>query len=255
MKQTDMKPVWYLLQTLASFMMLLPASCLKKDYEFPPDRSGDDPGLAVTHTLQQLKAINGFYDFRSGGDTTLIAEDITVAGIVTADDRSGNFYKRVVIEDSTAAIAVLLDGYNLYNDYPAGRRVYINCRGLWLGYDGGLPVIGYSVSPQLSLTGIPAAKTEDFIVKGSIGHVIVPAAFSLTQVTAADPALYNRLIRIPEAQFGDTGVSYTQPNGTTNREIVNCTGSKMAVRSSNFAGFAGIRLPVGNGAITGIYTV
>ncbi len=231
------------------------SSCMKHKIDTPPDMRHYDPALPITHTLTELKAMNGFYDFKTGGDTTLITEDITIAGIVTADDRTGNFYKRIVIEDSTGAIAVLLDAYNLYNDYPEGRRVYIKCKDLYLGYDGGLPVIGYTPAPQLSLTGIPAVRIQDHVVKGSTGHHIEGAPYSLTQIADADPALYNRLITITEAEFTDTGVSYTQPNATTNREISNCTGSKLAVRSSNYASFAGAVLPAGKGTITGIYTV
>jgi len=78
---------------------------------------------------------------------------------------------------------------------------------------------------------------------------------SLTQVADADPSLYNRLVTIEEAEFADTGVAYTQPNATTNREIANCTGGKIAVRTSNYASFAGVGLPTGKGTITGIYTV
>jgi len=238
---------------------LLPAlcspSCLKKDFDRPPDLRDFDPALPVTHTIAELKAMNGFYDFRTGGDTTLITEDITIAGIVSADDRSGNFYKRIVVEDSTGGIAVLLDAYNLYNDYPVGRRVYIKGKGLYLGYDGGLPVIGGPPAPQLSLTGVPAGSIGDYLVKGSVGHSVQAVSRSLTQVAEADPALYNRLVTITEAEFADTGQAYAQPNATTNREVASCTGSTIAVRTSNYASFATLRLPAGKGAITGIYTV
>src|SRR5690606_3643285 len=142
-------------------------------------------------------------------------------------------------EDSTAALAILLDAYNLYNDYPEGRRVYIHCKDLYLGYDGGLPVLGYAPTPQLSLIGIPAVRIQDHLIKGSAGHQVAGAEYSLTQIADADPSLYNRLITVTEAEFTDTGVAYTQPNATTNREISNCTGSKIAIRSSNYASFAG----------------
>ncbi len=231
------------------------SACMKQKIETPPDIRHHDPALPVTHSLTELKSLNGFYDFKTGGDTTLITDDILVSGIVTADDRTGNFYKRIVIEDSTGAITILLDAYNLYNDYPEGRRIYIKCKDLYLGYDGGLPIIGYTPTPQLSLTGIPAVRIADHLVKGSIGHQMKGIPYSLTQIADADPALYNRLITITEAEFTDTGSTYTQPNATTNRDISNCTGSKMAIRSSNYASFAGRPLPAGKGTITGIYTV
>src|SRR5690606_3254000 len=142
-----------------------------------------------------------------------------VAGIVTADDRAGNFYKRIVIQDSSAAIAILLEGYNLYNDYPVGRRIYVHGKGLYLGYDGGLPVLGGAPTPQLPLTAIPAVRIAEHLVKGSTGHNIVPDTFSLAQLADAQPALYNKLIAVKDVEFEDTGVAFTQPNATTNRML------------------------------------
>lgn len=246
---------YYLYLLLTGSLVVQCISCIKTQPELPPDLRHHDPQLAVSHTIAELKALNGFYDYKTGGDTTLIQADIIICGIVTADDRTGNFYKRIVVEDSTAAISVLLDAYNIYNDFPQGRRVYIQCKDLYLGYDGGLPVLGYTPTPQLSLTGIPAARIADHVIKGSIGHNIPGERYSLTQVANADPSLYNRLITITEAEFADTGIAYTQPNATTNREIRNCAGSRIAVRSSNYASFASTIVPAGRGEITGIYTV
>src|SRR4051812_36400252 len=103
------------------------SSCMKKDYDRPPDTSGYDPMLKVTHTIAQLKAFNP-----PPGGAVKIDSDIVVYGIVAADDRSGNFYKQIVVQDSTGGMTVLIDGKNLYNEFPIGRKVYIKCKGLIL---------------------------------------------------------------------------------------------------------------------------
>lgn len=230
-------------------------SCLKQDPQVPPDYSGYDPLLPVTHSISALKRMNGPYDPATGGDTSWISGAVVISGIVVADDRSGNFYKQLVIQDDSAAIAVKIDANNLCNDFPTGRKIYILCQGLWLGYDGGLPVLGWRPDEQLSPVGLPHARIGDFIQKGPVGYPVVPDTVTLEEAAAIDPALYNKLVYIPGVQFKDIGLSYTQPVGATGRELEDCAGIRMVTRNSNYASFASLPLPQGRGGISGIYTV
>lgn len=236
-------------------------SCVKSsDYDTPPDNSNYDPNLPVTHTIAQLKAMNGSYDFRVGGDTTLITEDVVVAGIVTADDRSGNIYKTIYVEDSTGAIQISIDAYSLYNDYPVGRKLYIRCQGLVLGYNGGTPVLGRGVGERYEVLGIAGSAIERHLITGPIGNTITPPVVSITELMAS-PATYrsysNRLVTVKDVQFVDSlgNLGYAQPNGTTNRDIKDCSNKTLDVRTSNFANFFNAKLPTGNGTITGIFSV
>ena len=230
-------------------------SCLKKEYDAPPDMTGYDPMLTVTHNIAQLKALNGAYNPANGGDTTYISQDIVISGIVTANDRSGNFYKQMVIQDDTSAIMLLIDANNLYNDYPVGRKVYIKCKGLWLGYDGGLPILGYSPNEQNGLNLIPQQRMNDFIVKANIGHTVEADTVDLAAIKTAQARYYNRLVYIHETEFSDTAKTYAQPNSTTNRDIEDCNSNTLVVRTSNYSNFANVPLAKGRGAIMGIYTV
>ena len=230
-------------------------SCLKGNYDAPPDLTEYDPMLTVTHTIAQLKALNGAFDYKAGGDTSIITQEVIIAGVVTANDRSGNFYKQLVIQDSSSAIMILLDANSLYNDYPVGRKIYVRCNGLWLGYDGGLPVLGYTPNEQVTPTAIPTARINDVIVKANIGNLVLADTVDLVTIKAAQDKYYNRLVCVREAQFVDITKSYTQPTASTSRDIEDCGGNKLVVRSSNYANFASLPLPRGKGSILGIYTV
>ncbi len=250
MSSTFRFAIIFLLITSSSFV-----ACLKKDYEGPPDKSGYDPNLTITHTIEELLLMNGKYESVTGGDSTRIGENVWIGGIVMADDRSGNLFKRIVVSDSTAAITVLINEYSLYNDYPVGRKVYINCSGLYLGYDGGLPVIVAGFGEQMSLRGIEGSAVSRHIVKGNTGNKVVSDTIDMNTAISADSTLFNRLVTINDVQFADTGKSYTQPAATTNRSIMDCSYKTIVVRSSNYAKFATDPLPSGKGSITGIYTV
>ena len=250
----------------AAWLMLTAAltitSCLKKNFDNPPDTSGYDPHLPVTHSIAQLKALNGLYNTTSGGDTTLINADIVISGIVVADDRSGNFYKQIVIQDSTGGLFININTYSLYAQYPVGRRLYIKCKGLYLGYNGGTIELGASLTEQLQVNGLGGSQINDHIIKGTTGNAVHDTVVTLAQVrsisaTSASRFLVGRLITISDVQFADTNTTYTDPAAATNRMITDCVGStaSLAVRSSNYAGFHAIPVAKGHGSITGIYTL
>jgi hypothetical protein len=241
--------------------MTLPA-CIRGPIEQPPDTRYYDPGLRPTHSIAALKSMNGLYLPGTGGDTTLIDSDILISGIVVADDRSGNFYKQIVIQDSTAALFVNIDDYSLYARYPVGRHVYVRCKGLLLGYNGGMIELGSGIDQQLNVLGLSVAQAEEHIIKGAIGNAVPDTIVSLDQVRSitsgsANRALLGRLITIQGVQFEDSAQTYSDPAATSNRTITNCAGSdsRMVVRTSNFASFRGCAVGKGQGKIRGIYTV
>ncbi len=247
-----------ILLTTALLALVSFTACVKKDFSSPPDTSKDDPNLPVNATIRQLKALNGIYNYQTGGDTTVITDDVLVSGIVTADDRSGNFYKRINVEDSSGGIQLLIDQYSLYADYPVGRKIYIRCKGLTLGYEGGSPVIGMGVDETMAVQGIGGGKLDEHVVKGPVGNTVTPIVVRVAQLQYSnyDPQLINRLITVEGVQFRQPFYPYAQPTGTTNRDLAD-TLSKvlLTVRTSNYSNFAAYPIPNGKGSVTGIFTL
>ena len=68
-------------------------SCVKKEYD-EPETSNVDPRLVVTNSIVSLRNM-------ASTNPTMITSDMIIAGIITADDNSGSFYKEMVIQDST----------------------------------------------------------------------------------------------------------------------------------------------------------
>ncbi len=236
-------------------------SCVKQTYDLPPDTTGYDPKLQVNMSIRGLIAMNGLYSSNGTGDDTMrIDSNLTLSGIVTANDKSGNFYKQIVIQDSTGALAVNLDDYRLYANYPVGRKIYVKLQGLMLSYNGGTPVLGADVDDKKASQGLAGTEITDHIVKGNVGNVAKDTVVDFDVVrnyTQADAYLLNRLITIRGLQFADTGVAYTNPTATTNRNLQTCasTVGTLTMRTSNYADFHSLTMPTGNGDITGIYTV
>src|SRR5687768_12618275 len=104
-------------------------SC-RTEMDAPPDFI--EPDIASNTTIKSLKARH------SMGALEQITEDLVIEGIVVADDRTGNFYKSIVIQDGTGGITLHLDDYHLYTAFTEGRKLFIKMKGLYLGDYNGL---------------------------------------------------------------------------------------------------------------------
>ena len=101
------------------------------------------------------------------GSTENITTDDIIEGVVIANDSSGNFYKQIIIEDSTAGIAINIDDYNLYTAYPVGRNVFIKLNGLILYDDNRLISIGGSKDANNNINPIAAPLKNQYVIKGA----------------------------------------------------------------------------------------
>ena len=82
------------------------SSCFKKKFEPPKSDSIFDPKLNVTHQIKDIK------DFPQNK----ITEDIVISGIIIMNDEHGNIFKKLIIQDETAGIEILLDQTNIFTD-------------------------------------------------------------------------------------------------------------------------------------------
>jgi hypothetical protein len=237
---------------------ILTVSC-KKSFDEPPYPT--DPNLVANTTIKQLKAkhtTSGAYDVLSG--------DIIIAGVVTANDKSGNLYKEIYIQDSTGGIAVELDAYNLSTAYPVGRKVFIKCNGLTLSDYRYLIQLGVktTLNGTSSLGAIPTGLMADHVFGGSINNPVVPKVVTTTLLksgaSAMQDSLTGALIQLNDFQFANADTSKTYADTSANKSSVNltvqnCTNQQLLVRTSGFANFAGVKAARGKGNIVGIYTI
>ena len=126
-----------LLLAMVSFNFV---SCREDEFDEPP-LNGTDPNLTVNMTIDSLKRLysDSIINFNK---IITIDSNWVIAGVVTADDKSGNYYKTMVIEDATAGISIRLDMSDFNVEYPIGRRVYVKLKGLVMGDYGELIQIG-----------------------------------------------------------------------------------------------------------------
>ncbi len=233
-------------------------SACKKTFDAPPGPG--DVNIVANTSIQNLKSyhtIPGVYD--------LITQDVIISGIVVANDKSGNMYKQLFIQDTTGAIQLLVDAYSLYASYPVGRKVYVKCKGLTLTDSYSNMVLGYKaiVDGLPSIEGIPGAIVNDHLIGGSLNNPVEPLSVTINDLgTSLDNRYINALVKLDGYEFvaGDSSKTYGDTSSyksTVNRLISLGCGSSLTttVRTSGYANFAGIHVPTGNGSITAIYTI
>ena len=237
------------------------SSCFKQSYDLPPDTSQLDPALPVNLSIANLSAIA--YNMPSGQYRQM--GDSTIYGLVTADDRTGNFYKQIIIQDSTGGMLLGLAQTDLYNDYPIGRKVYVKLKGLTIINYKGLPEIVDSASisnGNVTVVSVPSALISSYVIKASFPNTVTPTKVRMTDLFGNANKYLNMLVEIENMEFDSlsVGVPYagTVSSGTiaTSRTIQDCpfTGS-MSLYNSAYATFQPAITPSGKGTITGIFSM
>ncbi|RXK80599.1 DUF5689 domain-containing protein [Filimonas effusa] len=235
---------------------LITAGC-RPSFELPGDYP--EPDITATHSIRALKEMHTY-----PGKFSEVTVDAIISGIVVADDRTGNFYKTIVIQDTSGGIALCINALDLYNNYPVGRRVFVKAKGLLLfDYRGLMQLgagIGQSNPNDLSLAGIPASLCSRYLIKGSLNNMPEPLVVTPALLTKNRLNRYqNTLIRLENMQLdaGDTASTYAISTALQARSVPlrNCNGDSVLLRNSAYASFAADRMPSGNGSATGIFTV
>jgi len=228
-------------------------SC-KKDFDSPPGPA--DPNITANTSIAALKAMH-----TTGGAYDLITTDIIISGVVVANDKSGNLYKQLYIQDSTGGLQVLLDASGLYGTYPVGRRIFIRCKGLTItDYNRTMELgVKATINGLPSLEAIPGSLISQYIVAGSINNPVVPTVVNLNDLSTNMQDKYiGTLIQLDGYAFATPNRTYSDTSAyksTTNLDIKNCANQLTIVRTSAYSNFAGRQVAQGRGSILAIYTI
>lgn len=236
------------------FLALLFNNCRKinKIYDNKSDKIG-----AIS--IMELKRM-----YHKSGTFLKIDEDLQISGTVVGNDKDGNLYRTIIIQDSSGGIAVNIDGYNLYTNYPIGQKVKIKCKYLTLNDYGHSISLGLdkdieSNNPQL--IAIPSTVAGKYIQKDGLVEKVEPKLVKLGQLTTELHNRYqNTLIKLENLEAKnqkDIGKPLADPSkliSARSYTLVNCKKQTIVLRTSSYSSFASAPLPGGNGTVVGIFT-
>ncbi len=211
------------------------ASCKRKGEEPPVKPKGP------TVTIHDLKAIASC----TNNCNKVFTTDTYLAGVVLADDVTGNFYKETFIRDTSGAIHLTFKAAAIIF---VGDSIRVNLKGLSIGYN-----------PTTSMLEVDSIETDKSLVR--LGTGVYPQPIALDINLIGTPGYYakflNNLVVINGIGFAptDTNKLYVPINSTTsNHQMNTCGGDAITLRTNSYATFSGQKTPTKFGNIVGIAT-
>lgn len=247
-------------------LMVSMPGCVDFNYDAVEPRV-DSTSLRANTTIAELKSMYPGELYQLSENTFYQRDSIIIEGIVTSDDKEGNFYKSIFIQDATGGIELKLNKTTLYNDYKRGQKVVVYCNGLYLGDYGGQIQLGsiYSNNGNWEIGGLegdPIIRRHVF-KKGKQLAEVTPLTMTPALLTQTN---IGRLVKFENVQIKDTispitNSIYTFADNTNkvtvNHALVSCSqpyASTIVIRTSGYAKFAGSTIPTKNGWVVGVLT-
>jgi len=231
-------------------------ACVKDEDYATPIVDCTEPTITVTNTIKQLKEMYTF------GGATIIDTDVVIEGYVVSSDKSGNIYKSISIQDKyenpTAAIKIAVDQTDLYTKYNVGRKVYVNLKGLAIGYSFGSIQIGKAVAAALQ--PISTFEISNYIIRSCEVVEIKPKKVLISEL---NEEMLEMLVEIENVQFNtnDLGASYGNIDNTStvNRVLESFSNScnymdEIILRNSGYSNFKNEVIPEGKGSVVAIFS-
>ena len=183
----------------------------------------------VFTTIQDMKAqYNNKTSIESNKTSGhVITENVWIKGQVVSDDRTGNLYREIYLQDATGGIDLKLGKSSLYSDYKLGQWVYVNCMDLCIGSYKGMPQLGLEPD-QTSSNEYETSYIDNQLVidthvfRGEYGTPVEPKVLGVTEIKAAiaggsstwNPhALFGTYVEVHDLTYGNEIFALVYPHG------------------------------------------
>lgn len=188
-------------------------------------------------------------------DPVVIAEDLSVCGMVTGNDLYGEFDKTLILQDESGGIEISADHTSLADEYPFGAVVSVSCNGLAVGRFGGKTRLGAAPAGDYSVDRIPRAELGRYLRReAQATPVAEPVRVRFSDIGARYTDCFVRFDGVEFTQAGtwcDTDPETGKPV-TSERIIRNSNGETFRIRTEAGCLYATKPVPQGTGSILGV---
>ncbi|MCB9174853.1 MAG: choice-of-anchor J domain-containing protein [Flavobacteriales bacterium] len=224
-----MKKLIYTL-ILSVFATMAFVSCTK---EF------DDPTVKTipTGTVMTIAEVRALH---VPGQEVKITQDISVYGVVTADETSGNLYKESYIQDETGALYLR----------------FTSSTGLYVGDSIRVNINGAKILKYNQMLQVDSLHADNSVFKIKTQQFRTPQVVTISDLLADIEGFQGKLIQLDNVRFVERNQSLTYADGvnkvSTSRFLEDLSANQIEVRTSGYANFANDTLPAGSGTFVGI---
>jgi len=198
-----------------------------------------------------------------------------IRAVVVSTDEGGNYYKAMVIQDSTGGVQLQLDMTGLYNMYPVGQKIVLvcnglepNCPALMIGDYNSLPQIGW-IYNETQVGRISTLFLDKYIIKDGLPNLKnVPKPLTNNAPNVSDRIDFlshrdiNKLVRLENVIFEEAAIgnplAFNDVSATDWKVTVPLANGKtetVTVRTSNYAKFRNTIIQKKEYNLTGILTI
>jgi len=259
-----MKNIFKITLSLLVITSVIMTSCIKEDFDQPeiPDPCMVESGMTPNITIKGISDMFLLLDSVEGSVVRIFPDtNVVVSAVVVSDDKGGNFYKVLYLEDESGTLSLSIEGSGLFNDYPVGQTVHLNLAGLTIEFDEWVSILEVGMGTFIkdgAISGIgriPVSVLGNFLKNSSCANEPTPKVIDLLSV---NPDNIGRLVKIENIQFveSDTSSTYAdaENKSSVSLTLVDCDDNPIILRTSGYANFAGLKVPSGRGSVVGIYT-
>lgn len=217
----------------AVFVLIALFTSCKKEFDTPTIRE-------VALDNNKVKTIAEVRAMYQPGKTLRIREDISVYGVVTMDETTGNLYKESYITDGVN---------NLY-------LRFVSNTGLYVGDSVRINLNGALMLKYNQMLQIDSLHPDNSVVKLSTQNFVEPDVVSVSSLLSDLEGSQGKLVQIDGAFFSEGGLGLTFADGdnlvSESRYLFSLDGDEIEVRTSGYANFANDTLPNGSGKFIGV---
>ena len=192
-----------------------------------------------------------------------ISANYIIQGIIISNDSCGNVYKAITIQDTSGGITIGIDNSSMYLKYYLGQKIYVKCKGLFLGGQIFSLSGAHLTATQLgfkegqAIGSIPdALKTNYFFRQGFPDTVPTPKVFTafnqLYNGTQLIQKYIGTMITVQNVHFANAGAQFNPGNPAPIQDLMDSTNSIITFYASPYSCFSKDTVPAGKVDITGI---
>lgn len=227
-------------------------------WETPPmDVPTEGADVNPTLTIAELKALYWQDATSYGTPVTKLADgrNAIIKGTIVSSTESGNIYKSVYIQDSTAAICIGVDTASVSAVMPMGVGVAIDVTGLQIGRYSGAMQLGKA--DGTSVNRITFKELKPHLALDYFGGKLDTTVTTLAELPRPNQESIRewggKLVRINDVKFLEAGQTFAQGSNNTSRVITDSLGkNQIIIYNSPYADFAYNKMPGGIGDVVGI---
>lgn len=217
--------------SLILFSALVVLTGCTKEYDTPTNRTVP---VGSVLTIAEVRALH------VPGTETRITQDISVYGVVTADESTGNLYKETYIQDETGA---------LYLRFTTSSGVYI-------GDSIRVNLNGTKLLRYNQMLQVDSVHPDNNVVKLGTQQYRTPELVSISTLKTNMESYQGKLIQLDGVFFVEGGLTKTYADGvnkeSVSRVLQDAGSNQIDVRTSGYANFANDTLPAGSGTFIGV---